>query len=315
MKKILIISHKDADGITSAISFIWNILEKENLSKNLRNIKKYSDIIYYEYSYDLKKIFKEQKINLKNYNKIVLLDLSLDLNQMLLFYKLFKKDFIWIDHHKRPDKELEDKFSKLKIKIEGLRDHRKAACYLVWKYFKKEPPEFVKYIQDMDLWKFTLKDSKNFMSGIPDLKEKYTSKNINFILNMFNFDYFNKKKEEIINKGKIITEHQKDFVLRSIFYGKIIKFHNYKTFIINTQFNSGIFADFLFKKKEYKDIDILITWYKEYKNNQFLFSLRKNPKSKADLSKLAKIYGGGGHISAAGFCLDSLAKFKFSTFK
>lgn len=314
MKKILIISHKDADGITSFVSYMWNYLEEKNLSKNTKNILKHSDYIDFEYSNDILKVFKRKKINFKNYDKVVLLDLTLPLEVMELLYKKFKKNFIWIDHHKRPDKELENKLYLKKIKIEGIRNHNFSACYLVWKHFKKEPPDFVKYIQDMDLWKFEMDESRNFTAGLPDLKEKYNTKNIKFILDMFDFDYYNKNKIKIIERGKIITKHQEEFVLRTVFYGKIINFHGKKAFIINTNFFSSTFADFFFKikDKKFKNVDILIVWNKDYNDKRFIFSLRKRKEKKIDLSKIAKEYGGGGHFDAAGFNLDSLAKLKYS---
>jgi oligoribonuclease NrnB/cAMP/cGMP phosphodiesterase (DHH superfamily) len=311
MKKILIISHRDLDGITSAVSYIWNHLEINNLSKNLKNISKYSDIIDYQHGEDILKILSKKKINLKNYSQLIITDLSFSFEIMNLFYKEFKENLIWIDHHHRIDKEIEKKF--LKNKINGIRNHNFAACVLVWKFFKKEAPSFVKYVQDMDLWKFAFPDSKDFIAGIESFKGPFTKKTINSILRFIDIDYFNKKKPKIIEKGKIIREHQKEHVIEQLFYGKTINLFKTKAFIVNSIFNPGIFAETLFnqKKKKYNSAEILVIWYKEHNTNNFKFSLRRKKTSTIDLSLIAKQFNGGGHPGASGFTLKSLSDFKY----
>jgi len=310
MKKILIISHRDADGITSAVSYVWNYLESINVSKNIKNIYKYADIIDYENGEDIDNIFKKKKINLKNYSQLVITDLCFSLEKMLFFQKLFKDDFIWIDHHKRSDEEIDNKIKK---KIKGIRDHKKAACFLVWKYFKKGAPEFVKYIQDMDIWIFKMEMSKEFNAGIENLKTPFTKKNINYVLKLLDFDYFNSVKEKIIEKGKTVLKSQKTHVVNLLYAGKIINFFNKKTFIINSEFSASIFSDVFFnlKDRKYKNVEILVVWHKNYKINKFKFSLRRRDSSKTDLSLIAKKFGGAGHPGAAGFSLKSLSDFKY----
>ncbi len=312
MKKILILSHRDADGITSAVSYIYNYLEKNNLSRNLKNIYKYSDIVDYEHGEDLKKIFSKKKIDLKNYSQMIITDLSFPQETMLSFYYHFKENLILIDHHKRSDEEIDLALSKKNIKINGIRDPKYAACFLVWKYFKKDSaPDFVKYIQDLDLWAFKLPDTKYFIAGLEDFKGTFTKKTINYVLKHLDFDYFNIEKQKIIEKGKVVVEHQTKNIKEQLYYGKIINFYGRKTFIINTLFFASVFADVFFKEKKYKNIEIIIIWYKEYKTGKFKFSLRKRKESKVDLSLIAKDFNGGGHPGASAFTLNSLSDFKY----
>jgi oligoribonuclease NrnB/cAMP/cGMP phosphodiesterase (DHH superfamily) len=311
MKKILIISHRDLDGITSAVSYIWNHLETINVSKNIKNIYKYSDIIDYDHGEDILKKLKLKKINLKNYSHLIITDLSFSFEIMNFFYKKFKENLIWIDHHKRITDELEKEFFKQKIKITGIRDFKHAACFLVWKFFKKDAPDFVKYVQDMDLWTFKLENSKEFIAGLDTFKGPYTKKNINFILKFIDIDYFNKQKQKIIERGKIIQEHQIKHVKEQLFSGKIIDFFGNKAFVVNSIFIPGVFAEVIFKEKKYKSAEILIIWYKDHNTNKFKFSLRRRENSKVDLSLIAKRLGGGGHPAASGFTLNSLAEFKY----
>jgi len=313
IKKILIISHRDADGITSAISYITNYLEINDISKSVKHIYKYADFIDFEYGEDLDLIFKKKKIDFSNYRQVVVLDLNIGLDRTLSLQKKFKENFIWIDHHKRPDNDINKELIKKKIKINGIRNHKFAACFLVWKFFNKGAPEFVKYIQDMDLWTFKLKDSTYFIAGLPNLKDKYNRKNIKYVFDLLDFDNFNKNKQKIIDKGKIVHEHERKHILSLLHLGKIIKFHGKKAFIINTIFLAGVFADVLFslKDKKYKDVEIFIIWNKIYNTNKYKFSLRKRDTSDVDLSLIAKEYGGGGHPAAAAFNLDDITKLKY----
>jgi len=98
-----------------------------------------------------------------------------------------------------------------------------------------------------------------------------------------------------------------------LFSGKTISFFKTKAFVVNSNFNAGIFADVLFNhsKKKYSSAEILIIWYKEHNTNIFKFSLRRRKTSNIDLSLIAKQFNGGGHPGASGFVLKSLSDFKY----
>lgn len=314
MKKILIISHRDLDGITSAVGYVLNFLEKNNLSKNFKNIKACSDIVDYEHKEDIFKILSKKKINLKDYSHLIITDLTFSFEIMHSFYKVFKNNLIWIDHHKRACEDIEKKFSDLKIKINGLRDPNYSASYLVWKFFKKQKaPEFVEIVQQVDLWSFKTPGYREYVAGINDFKGPFKRENIKYILNKMDFETFNKDKQEIINKGKIIIEIQNKNIKEQLFSGKIITFFGKKAFIINSLYIASVFAEVFFNQsdKKYKDVEILIIWYKEYNSDKFKFSLRRKKDSKVDLSKIAQEFQGGGHPAASGFTLNSLADFKY----
>ena len=65
-----------------------------------------------------------------------------------------------IDHHKSAMVELHD-ISNTQF------DMTKSGAILAWEFFHpgKEPPKFIRYIQDRDLWKWELEYSKEFSAA------------------------------------------------------------------------------------------------------------------------------------------------------
>jgi len=302
--KTLIISHRDADGITSAIGFAWNLLEKNNLPKEFYEISKVCDILDINYEDDFYNHLKNNNINLDNYNQIALLDFNLPIEIMKDLFNKFKDNFIWIDHHKRPDEDIEKEVKGIK----GIRDSNHAACVLVWKYFNKGAPEFASYVEDMDIWKWELPNSEELISGLINLKSKYTTETLKYIFNYIDFKNFEEKKQKLIERGKIIIEHERNYVQSMTEQAQIVNFHGFKTCMINTPFQPSLIEKYFSELNEFKDISIFMVWYR-LPNNKYKFSLRSN-KSNADVSLIAKEYGGGGHKAAAGFIIDDINELK-----
>ncbi|MCK9292571.1 MAG: DHH family phosphoesterase [archaeon] len=314
-KKALIVAHRDADGITSAVSFAWNLLEKKKLPKNLENIYSVATFLDINYNEDVFKTFRDNSINLDDYCQLVILDFSFPIDILLKLKTLFKDNIIWIDHHKRADEDLDRLLSKRNIKIKGLRKSNHAACVLVWKFFKKGAPEFVEYIEDMDLWKWDKLNSKEFIAGLVNLNGKFTKETISYVFNLIDFNKFENKKKKIINRGKIIIQHQKNYVNTIRKIGKKVEFEGYPAYIINTYFESGLILEYLKELEEFKDIEIFIVWHKIYEFGWIKVSLRATKESKADLSLISKKYGGGGHPKASAFIIDDIKKIKIKKYK
>jgi len=312
LKKTLIVAHRDADGITSAVSFAWNLLEKEKLPKNISRLYSIATFLDINHNEDIFEAFKDNNINLDDYYQLVILDFSFPIPILLKLREIFKDNIIWIDHHKRADDDLKKLLLKKEIKIKGIRKSNNAASVLVWKFFKKGAPEFAEYIEDMDLWKWEKPNSKEFIAGLINLNGKFTKETISYVFNLIDFDKFEKKRNKIINRGKIIIEHQKDYVNTIKKVGKKVEFEGYPAYIINTYFNPGLILEYLKELKEFKDTEIFIVWHKVYEFGWIKVSLRATKESKADLSLISKKYGGGGHPKASAFTIDDVNKIKLT---
>jgi uncharacterized protein len=244
-------------------------------------------------SFDYEKISKF----IKDKN-LLILDLSFSSNDLKKIKKI-TKNFLLIDHHLTYYDEINNNKN-----VELDKTH--SAIYLTWKKFfpNQKVPLFIKYIEDNDIRSNKYKETEAFKTALPI---KYPFKN------QTNFDLWNnllkeKNVKDLINIGNKYLEYKNYLLDINTFHlGKIYKikdkeFNKYSIILINktvTGLNSDL-AD-LFLKKNPK-IDIVILWTLISNNNEEQNSLiLRTLKENIDLSKLAKIYDGGGHSKAAHF--------------
>jgi oligoribonuclease NrnB/cAMP/cGMP phosphodiesterase (DHH superfamily) len=190
-----------------------------------------------------------------------------------------------IDHHES------EKQITLKTQ-DGVYDVNHSGSVLAWKYFHpdKDVPLLLKYVEDIDLWK----------NEMPDTKEVFA------YLDLYDFEFgaWNKlaqdvdeRFDEVKEKGSFILQYQ-DKLIDRIFSrnAEIVEFEGIKTYAINsTDFRSEIGA---MAVKALPPIAII--WYQ--RKNEIMISLRSD--GTVDVSQLVKKYGGGGHVASAGFTLS-----------
>lgn len=184
-----------------------------------------------------------------------------------------------LDHHKTSEEALR-----------GLDcatfDMNKSGAMLAWEHFFPtiEAPSLIKYIQDRDLWKFKLPDSKALslaLMGVP-----------------FNFETWdNLSPEKLIEIGKTLLEVQKQEIDKVIETGAYMtKMFGYTVPVINT---SSDISDTLHELCNRYPDSPFAAGYVYLPNGVRQWSLRSN--NKIDVSELARRMNGGGHKSAAGF--------------
>ncbi|MBI2013753.1 MAG: hypothetical protein HYS87_02940 [Candidatus Colwellbacteria bacterium] len=171
-----------------------------------------------------------------------------------------------------------------------------SGAVLAWKFFhpRKKIPKLLRHIEDIDLWKFKIKNTAEIACALELYEFDFK------VLDKIAQDLEKRKNgKKIIEKGKIILEHNKGLVKRASDRAQLVVFEGYKTLAAN----SAIFASLtsaigheLTKRKP--PIGIV---YAESGGRKRV-SLRSN--GKVDVSKLAAKYGGGGHRAAAAFALD-----------
>lgn len=269
-KDILVIYHADCpDGFGSAYS-AW---------------KKFGDNAqYYPAFYDT----DPPEVSGK---KVFIFDYSYT-NEKLLDIKKKAERLVMIDHH-RSNEEL------VKNADEYVFDIGHSASVLSWKYFHpdKNVPDFLLYVEEGDLWKFNLPNSKEMAAFIDELPKNFElwDKTISDFEEEDNGAIFVKKGEEMIGRiEKLVSE--------KVSSAKEVSFEGYKTLIANSERHSSEIGNFMTKKLP----PIGIVWKKE--NGKISVSLRSD--GTVDVSKLAERYGGGGHRAAAGFVLADESELK-----
>ncbi len=205
-----------------------------------------------------------------------------------------KKDgceIVIIDHHLSAKKNLDLASPGLFIIRLNM---RRSASVLTWKYFfpEKKIPKILLYIEDMDLWNFKKRFSREIITSISlsdfDPKE----------WNRWAYDIEdNKKRKKYILAGKEIVKHEDEMIEQIVQTAKEVKIGKIKTLSVNSSILISEIGDALIKKLP----PISIIWFEA--GDLKRISLRSN--GKVDVSKIAEKYGGGGHKCAAGFAIKA----------
>ncbi len=197
-----------------------------------------------------------------------------------------------IDHHKSAMVELHD-ISNTHF------DMTKSGAMLAWEYFHpgKEPPKFIKYIQDRDLWKWELDYSKEFSAA--------------FDMVPFEFEEFEKYEDDsvfddAVKRGSYILAYSKTVVKKVCEKAVSRKYKGKDVLVVNSShWMSEIGARLA------PDCDFAVIWYYDHDDRMIKVSLRSF-HDRIDVSEVAKDFGGGGHKKASGFqmsgelCVDDI---------
>ena len=193
-------------------------------------------------------------------------------------------DLIVIDHHKSAMVELHDVTNTYF-------DMAKSGAMLSWDFFHpgKEPPKFIQYIQDRDLWKWELSYSREFSAA--------------FDMVPFEFEEFEKFEDDsvfddAVKRGSYILAYSKTVVKKVCDKASPRKLDGMDVMVVNSShWMSEIGARLA------PDCDFAMIWYYDHEDMKIKVSLRSF-HDKIDVSEIAKKYGaGGGHRKAAGFQL------------
>jgi len=196
-----------------------------------------------------------------------------------------------IDHHATSEEAT-------RITKDYLFSNDNSGSVLAWKYFHgdKPVPQMLKYMEDMDLWKFK----------VPYTKEVFAYHN----LYDFTFKIWDKlakdlenteKRKAIIQQGKLILAYE-DKVIEKLVNenAELVEFAGYKVLAVNSpNFHSQIGNLLALKKSPFG-----IVW--RAKAGLWLISLRGI--GKVHLGEIAGKYGGGGHKNAAAFKMSQAEK-------
>lgn len=304
MKKIYVYHHNDHDGIIAAgilfndyyqaldISFdkiVFNMVDyTEDLSFDHIDLKK--DVVWFlDYSFS-------SKHNQNEFEKL--------LNRR---EATKSTSVIWIDHHKSSIGLFDD------YNVHGVRNTSLCGAALTYLYirnkyllenenlsetFHNNPkiPTYLKYIDDYDCWKKLYPETNNFHYGLtiscPSDKD---------------MDELLKDSKRFINKTCQIGEAIQKYLafdnkeyhvdMYGFEYTLPEEYGGYKCFCLNRKGNSLMFGD---KINEYDAV--IPFFYQDGKWKYSMFTVKDN----VDCSEVAKKFGGGGHLKAAGWTSDNL---------
>ncbi len=182
-----------------------------------------------------------------------------------------------IDHHKSAMKAL----AGLDDTVFNL---DKSASVLTWEYFfpGTETPQLLRYIQDYDLWKFELPNSKEVSIAI-------NSHPMDFSV----WDGLDPKQLAV--DGRPLLRLRQETVRMTCNEAKVVRFEGHEVPVVNASSYSSEVGEELLKR--YSNAPFTVSYYDRAGVRHW--SLRSRPDF--DVSVLARSYGGGGHVQAAGF--------------
>ena len=215
---------------------------------------------------------------------VVVLDFSYDNKTTKKMIKEAKSLLI-IDHHKSAVVELHD--------ISCTRfDMNHSGAMLSWNFFHpgREAPRMIRHIEDRDLWKWEIPYSKEFAAA--------------FDMVPFDFEEFDKYLDDSAvdsaqERGAYILAYSKTVISKIAKQASQRKVDGKQVLVVNSSHWMSEIGAALSPR-----CDFAVIWYYDHETCQVKVSLRAHHED-ADVSEVAKRFGGGGHRKAAGFSLPA----------
>jgi len=232
------------------------------------------------------------KLNTNFENKtIYFLDMAPSIENL---QKLKEKNTVYVlDHHSSNQKDysnIEDPNVKFDMNLSG--------AGLTWNFFHpNEPiPMFLQMIQDRDLWKFKVKNSKEFCESL--FFSCGTVETIEEQLDIFDEIFNHNLVKNYVSTGAVMLKEKLLKVRRMAdkFIKKIYNFEGHKVCMVNVE--SELISDLGNELSSRKECDFAVLWRYDHTTEKYNISMRSD--NKVDVSELCKRFGGGGHKNASG---------------
>lgn len=223
---------------------------------------------------------------------------------------------VLLDHHKSAI----DKFNvawNLKSIPENMTlilDDSKSGAMLAWEYYhpNESVPNLIRHIQDRDLWKFEMMNTKAFhlnLSTFPKEIQVWTDINDAIESSYNSIVPDNNYYDKFICCGNAIDRYYQQTIQSIIESGKVeFTIDGIKGLACNC---NGMFASDIGNILAKESGTYGLTWNEDNKKQEKI-SLRSI--GEFDVAKIAESFGGGGHKNAAGFSVsvkDIGARIKF----
>lgn len=200
-----------------------------------------------------------------------------------------KCPIIILDHHKSA-KEICKSIKDIST-VDLFFDMDKSGSILSWEYFNNDrpAPEFLKDIEDRDLWRFERDNTKFVYSGLLSYP--------------FDFDVWSTFEtrtgyNSLVELGKQLVKYEKSLITMMCKEALLINIGGYDVPCANA---TSLFSDVAHNLLcDYTGATF--SAYRRYLSDGMVsFGLRG--RGDFDVSKVAELYGGGGHHDSAGFVL------------
>lgn len=214
-------------------------------------------------------------------DKIFIVDFSYPLSVLKEFEEMCQS-LVVIDHHESAKFLIDYRNACFSMDNSG--------CVLTWRYLFSEEsvPELLYYVEDRDLWRWKLPNSREINLGLSTIPKDFTSYSV--FLNNIN---------ELYLTGCVLTDYKNKLIegmCGSVFKVDMFGYRNVPC--LNCTAEHSETAEYIYSSQ---DVPFVIL-FQIINDSQIKFSLRTN-KEDVFVNELVRRYGGGEHPKAAGFTL------------
>jgi len=179
-------------------------------------------------------------------------------------------------------------------------DSKRSGASLCWSYLfpDKKVPHFINVIEDRDIWKWNVKDSRSlilYLDSFPYSIEKWQEF-------LFDFEPESSRYNEILMQGSAIERYKNSTVEVLLKSKHKMVIDGNEIWAVNSPYLRDDIGDKLLVGAPFSAVYFM-------DRDQYRFSLRSSDCG-MDVSVIASKLGGGGHRNAAGFTIDNLDKLK-----
>ena len=167
-----------------------------------------------------------------------------------------------------------------------------SGAFLAWKYFhlSQKVPLLLKVVEDVDIWKWKISHAHELSASLRTYERNFST------WSRLAREWENvQTRKKYIDEGHAILKEQRTQVKSAVDDALLVRFCGHKTLVSN----SSMFVSEIGNELVKKIPPIGIIW--SQRKDKIVVSLRSN--GKADVSRLAQKFGGGGHKTAAAFRL------------
>ncbi len=225
--------------------------------------------------------------------RVLVVDFSYKRRQMLELAAA-ASELIVLDHHKTAQEDLEglaeeaDQIYGSKVTV--VFDMMKSGARLAWEHFhpdRHHAPALVCYVEDRDLWRWSLPESKEINAAIgsyPRTAEAWQDLH----------DWCSTRLGKLAQEGAAILRYQAQVVASHIKNAVEVQIDTHMVLCCNATVLMSEIGQELAQSRPFG------ATYFTRSDGKRVFSLRST-KDGIDVSEVAKKFGGGGHQHAAGF--------------
>lgn len=198
-----------------------------------------------------------------------------------------------LDHHKTAEADLRPLLAEGVVK--GEFDMNRSGARMAWAYAwgVGNPPKLIQHIEDRDLWRFQLDGTREISAALGSIEMDFRS-----------WTEFARRLEEYGGREKVLAEgaailRTRDKEIRQILdsSARLQEVAGVKVFVANVPYHLASEAGHLLGKAR-----PFAAVYFDRADGMRQWSLRSSEEG-ADVSEIAKSFGGGGHQHAAGFSM------------